>query len=127
MRCRVESIFSAVKQWCLSLHLGGAVRSGITLGQLGSYGFNTFFDVFCSAFEVSRSGFNDEILNTEIERKFLRLQTLFGVISRKQLLDERPVDFPDIESRIAFIANDRRPGDVLSLEPDRFACSNSSD
>ena len=74
------------RQWCLSLHLGGAVRSGITLGQLGSYGFNTFFDVFCSAFEVSRSGFNDEILNTEIGRKFLRLQTFFGVVCGKQLL-----------------------------------------
>jgi hypothetical protein len=97
------------------------------LSQLGSYGFNTFFDLFCSAFEVSRSGFNDEILNTEIGRKFLLLETFFGVVCGKQLLDKSAVDFADIESRIAFIANDRRPGDVLSLEPDRLACSNSSD
>jgi hypothetical protein len=97
------------------------------LGQLGRYGFNTFFDVFCSAFEVSRPGFNDEILNTEIGRKFLRLETFFGVVCGKQLFDKSAIDFSDIESRIAFIANDRRPGDVLSLEPDRFACSNSSD
>src|SRR4029077_19013756 len=104
-----------------------AVRSGITFGQRGSYGFNTFFDVFCGAFEVSRSGFDDELLDTEIGRKFLSLQTFLGVVCGKQFFDESAIDFADIESRIAFIANDRRPGDLLSLESDRLACSNSSD
>ena len=97
------------------------------MGQLGSNGFNTFFDVFCSAFEVSWSDFNDELLETEIGRKFLRLQTFLGVVCGKQFFDKSAINFADIESRIAFIANDRRPGDLLSLESDRLACSNSSD
>src|SRR4029077_12249754 len=127
MKAGVAPTLAGAVEWCLSLHLGGAVRSGITLSQLGSDGFNTFFDLFCSAFEVSRSGFNDEILNTEVGCKFLLLETFFGVVCGKQLFDKSATAFADIQKGIAFISDDWRPSNMLCLESNGFARCDAAD
>jgi len=49
----------------LSLYRRRGIGTGNTLTQLRSHGFNTCFDLFCSAFEISWARLDDDILDAE--------------------------------------------------------------
>jgi hypothetical protein len=56
------------KDWRFLLQTFWAVWSSATLSQLRSCGFDTLFELLCSALEIGRADFNDEVLNAEAGR-----------------------------------------------------------
>src|SRR5260221_13025833 len=100
----------------------GNVRSRIAFGQFRGGGCNSFGDLLYRAVEIGRPGFNYDVFDAELGSESLCLQTLFRVISGKELFDERTVAFANLDGGIAFIANHWSPSDVFDFQTNSFTC-----
>src|ERR1700722_16990854 len=117
MTCDANSIKSKRKPSFIAFSvLFRSVGRGVSLLERGHPGFNAFAHLFYRAIEKCRPSFDHDALNAELRCECLRLKPLLRVVSREHLLDKGAVAFADLDSRIAFIANDRRPGNMLGFE-----------